>query len=433
MAYQETKTTGYGTRLSNSVKGIGTGFVLLIAGTVFLWWNEGRAVKTARMLEEAQGAAVHVENVATIDDSLDGQLIHATAMITTTDSLTDDTFGVGAVAVKLDRKVEYYQWVENSDTKTVDKVGGKQEEVTTYTYKQKWVNKPVNSQDFKDEAYRGKNVAYMTTESESFVAKDVKFGAYQLPENLIRSISGSEPLELSFTDAQIETWNKALNQQKKTEEIAEPSVQTTAAVADSTATDSVKVATTAVKAVTEDVVNYVHIDKNVLYLGKNQAAPAIGDMRVTFTKVLPGEASVIAKVKGSSLDSYTAKNGKSLSVLTMGSVDMDQMFQNEHSSNSMWTWIFRLVGMFLVIFGLKGIFNILVTLLKVLPFLSDIVGLGVGLICNVLGFVWSLLVIAIAWLFYRPIVAGGILVVVIAGIIFLVKRGHDKKKTEVVA
>lgn len=433
MAYQETKTTGYGTRLSNSVKGIGTGFVLLIAGTVFLWWNEGRAVKTARMLEEAQGAAVHVENVATIDDSLDGQLIHATAMITTTDSLTDDTFGVGVVAVKLDRKVEYYQWVENSDTKTVDKVGGKQEEVTTYTYKQKWVNKPVNSQDFKDEAYRGKNVAYMTTESESFVAKDVKFGAYQLPENLIRSISGSEPLELSFTDAQIETWNKALNQQKKTEEIAEPSVQTTAAVADSTATDSVKVATTAVKAVTEDVVNYVHIDKNVLYLGKNQAAPAIGDMRVTFTKVLPGEASVIAKVKGSSLDSYTAKNGKSLSVLTMGSVDMDQMFQNEHSSNSMWTWIFRLVGMFLVIFGLKGIFNILVTLLKVLPFLSDIVGLGVGLICNVLGFVWSLLVIAIAWLFYRPIVAGGILVVVIAGIIFLVKRGHDKKKTEVVA
>ncbi len=433
MAYQETKTTGYGTRLSNSVKGIGTGFVLLIAGTVFLWRNEGRAVKTARMLEEAQGAAVHVENVATIDDSLDGQLIHATAMITTTDSLTDDTFGVGVVAVKLDRKVEYYQWVENSDTKTVDKVGGKQEEVTTYTYKQKWVNKPVNSQDFKDEAYRGKNVAYMTTESESFVAKDVKFGAYQLPENLIRSISGSEPLELSFTDAQIETWNKALNQQKKTEEIAEPSVQTTAAVADSTATDSVKVATTAVKAVTEDVVNYVHIDKNVLYLGKNQATPAIGDMRVTFTKVLPGEASVIAKVKGSSLDSYTAKNGKSLSVLTMGSVDMDQMFQNEHSSNSMWTWIFRLVGMFLVIFGLKGIFNILVTLLKVLPFLSDIVGLGVGLICNVLGFVWSLLVIAIAWLFYRPIVAGGILVVVIAGIIFLVKRGHDKKKTEVVA
>lgn len=101
MAYQETKTTGYGTRLSNSVKGIGTGFVLLIAGTVFLWWNEGRAVKTARMLEEAQGAAVHVENVATIDDSLDGQLIHATAMITTTDSLTDDTFGVGVVAVKL--------------------------------------------------------------------------------------------------------------------------------------------------------------------------------------------------------------------------------------------------------------------------------------------------------------------------------------------
>ena len=36
MAYQEKKTIGYGTRVLNSAKGIGTGFILLLAGTVML-------------------------------------------------------------------------------------------------------------------------------------------------------------------------------------------------------------------------------------------------------------------------------------------------------------------------------------------------------------------------------------------------------------
>ena len=58
MAYQETKTTGYGTRVSNSLRGIGIGFLLLLGGTALLWWNEGRTVKTTQMLEEAQTVAV---------------------------------------------------------------------------------------------------------------------------------------------------------------------------------------------------------------------------------------------------------------------------------------------------------------------------------------------------------------------------------------
>ena len=75
MAYQETNTTGYGTRVSNSVKGIGTGLLLFIAGTVLLCWNEGRSVKTTRMLEEAQGVTVHVEDISEADPSLNGKLI----------------------------------------------------------------------------------------------------------------------------------------------------------------------------------------------------------------------------------------------------------------------------------------------------------------------------------------------------------------------
>lgn len=110
---------------------------------------------------------------------------------------------------------------------------------------------------------------------------------------------------------------------------------------------------------------------------------------------------------------------------------MENMFENQHKSNSLMTWILRFIGLFLVVIGFKGIFGILITLLKVLPFLADIVGLGIGLICKVLGLVWSLLIIAIAWLFYRPVIAGVLLAAIVALIVFLVKKGKDNKKVEV--
>ena len=74
MAYQEVTTTGYGTRVGNSFKAIGSGFLLFIAGTALLWWNEGRAVKTEKMLDEAGSAYVEMENPNKKDASLEGEL-----------------------------------------------------------------------------------------------------------------------------------------------------------------------------------------------------------------------------------------------------------------------------------------------------------------------------------------------------------------------
>ena len=76
MAYTETSTTGYGTRVGNSFKSVGTGFVMFLIGTVLLWWNEGRAVKTEKMLDEAGGAYVEMTHPEKIDASLEGELIY---------------------------------------------------------------------------------------------------------------------------------------------------------------------------------------------------------------------------------------------------------------------------------------------------------------------------------------------------------------------
>ena len=153
-------------------------------------------------------------------------------------------------------------------------------------------------------------------------------------------------------------------------------------------------------------------------------------MSITFKKALPGETSVIAEVNGDRLKSFVAKNGKEFSALTIGESSAEEMYQSEHKRNSIMTWVLRIAGLLLVIMGLKGIFGILTTLLKVLPFLANIAELGVGLVCSVLGLVWSLLVIALAWLFYRPVIAGVLLVVIIALVVFLVRKGKNEKHTE---
>ena len=133
MAYTETTTTGYGTRVGNSFKAIGSGLLLFVLGTALLWWNEGRAVKTEKMLDEAGSKYVEMENPNKKDASLEGELVCGTAMATTEDSLTDADFGIGAKAIALRRTVEYYQWIEHAQTKKEDKLGGKEVTTTTYT------------------------------------------------------------------------------------------------------------------------------------------------------------------------------------------------------------------------------------------------------------------------------------------------------------
>ena len=173
--------------------------------------------------------------------------------------------------------------------------------------------------------------------------------------------------------------------------------------------------------------NYVHVNDNQLYLGLDQASPKIGDVRVKFEKVPPvHEVTVVAVVDGDSFKPFKAKNGYTLEKLVMGKKDMAQFFEDEQESNTINTWTIRILGIMMVIGALKLIFGFVETLLKFVPFLSGIVGWGVGVICTVLGFAWSLIVIAVAWLFYRPVL--GITLLAIAGLLVWIFALGGKSK-----
>lgn len=373
MSYQVTTKTSYGKRLGNSARGVFTGLLLFVAATALLWWNEGRAVQTSRMLNKAGKECVDVADVNSVDPSLNGKLIHAVAIAQTDQTLSDPDFPVSVKAVKLERSVEYYQWVETSSSTTKDKVGGGQETVTTYDYHRAWVSSPVNSGSFADPAYKDKNSVKRTVDDFNMVAKDVSFGGYRLPASLINSIPCDTPVELPAEMAK-----------------------------DST----------------------VHVSQNVLYYGANPSSPEVGDVRVTFKKGLGGEASILAQVNGDSFESFEAK-GKSLCTLKMGNHSMDSMFESAKAANKGLLWILRILGIILVIGALRCMFSLLVTVFKVLPFLAKVVNLGVNLVTSVIGVAWSLIVILVAWVAYRPFLAVVLLIAACGLVYWLAQKGKN--------
>lgn len=453
MAYTETTTTGYGTRVGNSFKSIGTGFILLIAATVLLWWNEGNAVKTADMLDEAGSAWVEMPNPDKKDASLEGELICGTAMATTEDSLSDQQFGIGQKGIiALKRRVEYYQWVEHSSEEREDKLGGKEEVKTTYTYSPQWVSSPIQSSQFKDPAYQNKNFVLTTIEDDEKYAENVSFGAYKLSESLIRSISSKEAMSLAINEDLLKQFDQATQtayerfygvQPKTTQSQTVPQQPATPIVSDSvyaSLSDSAKAVIDAQKAVQDSINNaianaqnkvdlqYVHQAGNILYFGKVPGSPQVGDVRVTFEIIVPNKVTVMAVVNGDTFKPFKAKNGKRSEWLIMGKKTGDEIIEDAQDANTIMTWFWRIVGILLVISAFKTIFGFLTTLLKVVPFLASIMGFGVGIVCTVLGIVYSLIIIAIAWLFYRPILSICLLAIGAFLIWVFAFKGKDKLK-----
>lgn len=408
MAFTETRTTGYGSRLSNSCMGIPMGILLFVVATILLWWNEGRAVHRAQDIKQVAKTAQSIGDISAANPSLDGQLIHATGTATTNDTLTDDVFGIKTNALAIVRSAEYYQWMEQEKRESDDKLGGKREETITYTYERGWSNVPINSNKFKDPDYRDVNTVIWDIEGMRSIASNVSFGAYTMPEIFIRDIISKQstnllPLTLSGDNPSLKELND--NVIKSLGENVRPEA-----------------------AQVKDSLAYVHVFGNQIYIGFNPSNPSIGDIRLTFQQLAPScNISLIAVPSNGTFSTFQAKHDNSEYELRIGTWTLDDMIKQAHEDNEAITWALRILGVILVISALKMVFSILVTLFKLVPFLATIMNLGVSLICAVLGIVWSLIVIAIAWIFYRPLLGIALLVIAAALIYWLHIKGKKQQ------
>jgi len=387
MAVTETTTISWGSRLGGSIRGMLFGGALFIAGFPLLFWNEGRAVGTAKAIDEGEGACVSLETNAKIDPEMNGKLVHLTGKADTKDVLSDETFGVSVTAISLEREVEMYQWIENSKTTETKKLGGKVEKTTTYTYKQGWSSSAIDSSNFKESGHD--NPGAIEFPSEKWLASNVSFGAFRLSENQIKRIGSSQTL--SFPTSFVCN-------------VARVKVQGGTIYVPNAATR-----------------NNEKNNRDVVTM------PRVGDMRVTYSVIYPHDISVIAKQQGDTFVDYTAKNGRKLSYLSNGIEDAAAMFASARHGNAILTWILRLAGFLCMYFGFGAILKPLSVLADVLPILGDIVGLGTSLVAGVVAFICSVATIAVAWIFYRPVL--GVILLLLAGALafWLVTKSRAKK------
>ena len=417
--YTVTETESWGSRLGGSIKGVITGVILFLVSFVVLFKNEGCAVRQARALEEGKSSCVSVSSDK-IDMSNEGKLIHTSGKAETQDVLSDANVGLSEVAFRLERKVEIYQWVEDSHTREEKKLGGSKEKITTYTYKKEWVSQPVDSSTFKDPQAptRNANVGSLPVEAETQYCSNAKLGAFTLNETLIRKVGDAQDYvfakdfklpETLPVGSRIEGKYVVIPFQQPvaaqvTTAIQQPVVQQQPAVAGQQPVAGQQLATPV-----------------------QPGVPQIGDVRISYRIVRPHDFSVVGVQQGDTIVAHVASNGES-NLLTADSIrSAAEMYQSAEEANTIKLWLFRLIGFALMYSGLRAVFRPLEVLGDVVPFIGSIIGAGAGIVSFLIAAPLSLVTIAVAWIVYRPVV--GIILLVVAGAIgYLVYTKAKAKK-----
>ncbi|MBN2434348.1 MAG: TMEM43 family protein [Spirochaetes bacterium] len=376
--YTEVTTQGWGSRLKNSIGGVVGGLVLFVLSFVVLFWNEGNSVKTIRALDEVAAATVSV-SVDDVRASNDGKLVHVTGTAITEDILSDSMFKVSENAMMLSRDVEMYQWKENVSTKEEKEVGGKTKTTKTYSYSKEWSSSEIDSESFKKPD--GHKNPKMVIEAMTSYASSAKFGGYELSGEQIAMISGADSYE--YKPEQLEKTANVIKSRSS-------------------------------------------LHNGGVYMGEDPSSPEVGDYRISFKIINPSrEISVIGQQQGNRLSSYSAKSGKSIFLLDSGIKSKDEMITAAKDANAMMTWILRLVGFLMMFGGLNLLFRPLSVLGDVVPIIGSIIGMGFTIVSFLISVSLSALTIAIAWIFFRPLVGVLLLVVTIgaiAGLFYLKKK-----------
>lgn len=407
--FTDVEYTGWGSKIMNSFAGVLIGILLFIVSFPVLFWNEGRAVHTARDLSEGKGNVVSISDPSKVDSGNEGKLVHLTGKADTKDELKDDKFGVTANAIRLVRDVEMYQWKEEQKKEKKKKLGGKEETVTKTTYKKVWSAEPVSSESFKYQ--KGHVNPTMPYQSQTWTADKVTLAAYTLPPDLVRQISGDDkvPVNKELLDAVPESLRDKLQTRDGYFYQAAPKEKDTTLAKDKASPQS------------ESGGDFMEEEP--------EASPGatLGDVRVQFKVVKPAVVSLLARAHGSSFEPYTGSSGTSINRLMMGDKSADAMFEQLESENTMMTWILRLVGFALMAIGIALCFQPLVAIADVIPILGDIVGAGTIIVAIGMALPLTLITIALGWITYRPLVGIPLMVVAVGGLVGLVMLGRSRR------
>jgi hypothetical protein len=415
-------------RLGNSFIGALSGVFLFFAAFGVLGWNEGRSVKTYRAIKEG---ASKVEDVTCIPDAMDnGALVHITCDLDNLPKLSDEYWGGpgNLTGVFIQRNIQTYAWKETKKTTSRKSTsgGGGKTKITTYTCTTEWISGTPESETFKCkvDGTIPRNptnfppwAQYDRTPAAT-AREQIKAGDWILPEELVSKITTTMPLdatdfsncEPNSTDSTDPTWTQMLAGAKpkcNQDGYSGPGKLTTS---------STEIAVVG----PQDRTSYQNVQ--------------IGDMRLSWTASSATEVSVIAEQKDGSFVPYKADSGVDIFYLEETAMTAAEMFAKAKEENRVLTILLRIIGFLIMWVGLYLMLAPLAVMGDCIPCIGpaigDLIEAGACCITCPIALFFSLITIALAWLFYRPMIAVPLLVVA-CGCAYAVyhfrKQGAEKK------
>lgn len=338
------------------------GCILSICGSGILFWNEGRAVHIAISLEEAISGAVSISgSLNDIDHMYEGRLVHLVGAITVEEPLTEPDYGIQVQAVKLKRRVQMFQWIEETiEHKFGESVDSITTDERTYYYVMDWRDQLIDTRSFYIRSGH-ENPKKFPIESRVQVADHVQLGAYELGDEIKARMA-------YFVD---------ITSDSRPEE------------AD------------------------VKLHSGLYYHCNDVWNPEVGDIRIqfSFAAIEGSYFTVTGKLEGGKIvPYYTSQNARILFV-SAGEQTLAQSFKNEQHTLKLTTWGFRFFGWILLFLSatcMAPLTRYMFTFNRILiNFAPDPV---YPVSSNfIISFTSALLIASISWVFNRPWIGFGLL------------------------
>ncbi|MDH4225425.1 MAG: TMEM43 family protein [Deltaproteobacteria bacterium] len=383
-SFSEVTNISWFSRIKESIKGVLFGIILFIVAFPVLFWNEGRAVHTAKGLEEGQ-AQVATVSADVVAPENQGKVIHLVGRADTKEALSDPVFGLSKTALRFNRTVEMFQWKESSETKSKKELGGGETRETTYSYSTEWNEGLIDSRQFKHPADHV-NPAQMEVSSTGQNARNPTLGGFQLGQGGVSELNNFKPVALSDADLA-----KVSGRYK----------------------------------------GKLKVTESHFYTG-DPNTPKVGDLRISFKEVAPGPVSVVAQQNGQGFVPFSTSQGTTIFMVEPGEHSSGEMFSSAFRANTITTWLIRIGGWLLMSLGLFMVVNPIKVLADVVPFLGTLVSFGLGLVTGIIALVLSLITIAAGWIVYRPVLGSLLLLLAVGvagGFYYMAKQKKAKAAT----
>lgn len=362
--------------IKNKIFGFLGGFILIFLGIIMLWFNEGRTAKTESTIKEARNEYIEIKSDS-IDEKNENKLVTTTGQINLNDEvLTDPIFQISVPTAKLYRKVEMYQWEETCETND--------DNTRTCHYGKVWSEELIDSSNFAQPTFE--NPTEMKYQSEIFYNENTKIGAFTLGNTFLEKLS---------TKQQVTELNR-------------------------------EIAPTLGLIIDDD---YTYTDGNVATGGLH----SVGNIRVSFYYNDAKTLSIMAVQSNNSFKEYQSSTGYKIAYLSETTKTGEEILTDLTAQNNLFKWLFRILGIIFIVSGFSALASPLQTIASFVPFFGGIVRWVFGWIASSIGLALSFIIIALAWLRYRPLISitlllGATIIVVLC--ILIIKKNKEKNKKE---